>query len=146
MWIDCNKKALAARQHFVLFVEDFGRIDVLSTAHAHFLGFHSQRLVQRDWLPVVHGNFGRQRNNVAQLVHFPHRLIEDGCDDAAVAMSGRAGVAFAETEAADKAVSFFVIGEAQAHAIRVIFAAGETVVLLQLNIAGIVPRFGTVLL
>src|SRR5882724_12425554 len=65
-------------------------------------------------------------------------LVEDGGDDAAVAMSGWSGVALVEAEAADVAVAPFVVCEAQAHAFGIVFAASETVVLLELDIASIV--------
>ena len=54
-------------------------------------------------------------------------------------MAGRAGVALAQPEAADKAIALLVEGEFQAHAFRVVLAAGKAVILLQTDIARVVP-------
>lgn len=62
-----------------------------------------------------------------------------------MAMAGRAGKALAEAEAADEAFALFVIGEAQAHAVGVLCAAAEAMVLLQLDVAGIVSGLGELL-
>src|SRR5947209_19655062 len=56
-----------------------------------------------------------------------------------MAVSRRAGVALAQPEAADKAIAHFVQGEFQAHAFRVVLAAGKAVILLQTDIARVVP-------
>jgi len=75
---------------------------------------------------------------MTQLVHLAHGLVENGGNDAAVAMAGRSGIALAQPEAADKAVALLVISEAQAHAVGIVLAAAEAVILLQLNVAGVV--------
>ena len=53
----------------------------------------SQRLVQRDGLQVFDGHFFGEGDDVAELVHLAHGVVEDGGDDAAVAVAGRSGVA-----------------------------------------------------
>ena len=73
-----------------------------------------------------------------ELVHFAHGVVEDGGDDAAVAVAGRSGVTLAEAEAADESLAFFVEDEFEAHAIGVVHAADEAVVFLQLHVAGFV--------
>ena len=50
----------------------------------------------------------------------------------------RAGVALAQPEAADKAIALLVIGELETHAIGIVFAAGEAVVLLQADVTRVV--------
>jgi hypothetical protein len=79
---------------------------------------------------------------MAELVHLAHGFVEDGCDDAAVAVSGRSGEALAEAKAADEAVALFVVGEAEPHAVGVVLAAGETVVFLEADVAGAVTCSG----
>lgn len=55
-----------------------------------------------------------------------------------MAVAGRSGVALAQAEAADEGLPFLVECEFQAHAFRVVLAAGEAIVLLQLHVLGFV--------
>jgi hypothetical protein len=55
-----------------------------------------------------------------------------------VAVAGRAGVALAQAEAADESLAFFVEDEFQAHAVGIVHAAHETVILLHFDVAGVV--------
>ena len=75
---------------------------------------------------------------MVELVHFAHGVVQDGGDDAAVAVAGRASVAFAETEFADEGLAGLVEREFQAHAVGIVLAAGEAVVLLHFHVAGVV--------
>ena len=54
-----------------------------------------QRFVERDGLEIFDGHFLGQGDDVVELVHFAHGVVEDGGDDAAVAVAGRSGVALA---------------------------------------------------
>jgi hypothetical protein len=140
--IDCDEQALAAREHFPFFVEDLGHIDVLASFHFNLARFHPQGLLQRHRLQVIHGHLGSHRNHLTHLVHLAHRLIEDGRDDATMAVSGRAAIALAQPKLAGEAPAVFVIGEAKSHAIRIVGTAGEAIILLQLDVAGVVARVG----
>ncbi len=73
-----------------------------------------------------------------KLVYFAHGVVEDAGDDAAVGMAGRSSVALAQAKLADKGLAFFVEDEFQAHAIRIVHAADEAVVLLHFCVAGVV--------
>jgi hypothetical protein len=73
-----------------------------------------------------------------QLVYFTHGVVEDAGDDAAVAVAGRSGVPLAQAEAADEGLAFFVEDEFQLHAIGIILAADEAVILLHFEVAGVV--------
>src|SRR5258708_9844007 len=139
LWIDRDEQALTAGQHFPFSVQDLGHIDVLPALHFNFARLNAQRLLQWHRLQVVHGNLGSQRHHLTQLVHLAHRFIEDGCDDAAVAVAGRSGVALAQAKSAYETVALLVIGEAQAHTVGVILAAGEAIVLLQPDVRWVVP-------
>jgi hypothetical protein len=75
---------------------------------------------------------------VVEFVYLAHGVVEDGGDDAAVAVAGRSGVALAEAEAADESLAGFVEREFQAHAFGVVHAADEAVVFLHLHVAGVV--------
>ena len=55
---------------------------------------------------------------------------------------GRPGIALAQPESADETAALLVIGKAQAHAVGIILATGEAVVLLQLYVARVVSSFG----
>ena len=105
---------------------------------ADFPALDVQRLMQGDGLQVFDGHFFGQGDYVAELVYLAHGVVEDGGDDAAMAMAGRAGVALAEAEFADEGLARFVEGEFQAHAVGIILATGEAVILLQLDVAGVV--------
>jgi hypothetical protein len=75
---------------------------------------------------------------VVKLVDLAHGVVEDAGDDAAVAVAGRSGVAFAEAEVADEGLAFFVEDEFEAHAVGIVLAADEAVVLLEFEVAGFV--------
>src|SRR5579862_3971566 len=75
---------------------------------------------------------------MAQLVYLTHGLIEDRCNNAAVGVAGRSGVAFAEAEAADEAIALLVVCELEVHAFRIVVAASKAVVLLQADVGGVV--------
>ena len=70
----------------------------------------------------------------AEFVYLAHGIVEDGGNDAAVAMAGRSGVALAEAETADEGLAFVVEEEFQAHAIGIVLAAGEAVILLEFDV------------
>src|SRR6202158_51748 len=127
--INRDEQAPTARQYFPFFVQDLGHIDVLPALHLNLARFHAQWLHQRHRLQVVHGNLGSQRHHVTQFVHLAHRFIENRRDNAAVAVSGRSVVALAQPESAHEAVALLVVSEAQPHAVRVVLAADEAVVL-----------------
>ncbi len=94
--------------------------------------------MQRDGLEIFDGHFASQGDDVVELVYFAHSVVEDGSDDAAVAVAGRSGIAFAEAEVADEGLAGFVEDELEAHALGVIHAADEAVVFLHLHVAGFV--------
>jgi hypothetical protein len=73
-----------------------------------------------------------------ELIYLAHGVIEDAGDDASVAVAGRSGVALAQAEFADEGLAVFVEDEFESHAIGVILAADEAVVLLQFVIGGFV--------
>lgn len=73
-----------------------------------------------------------------QLIYLAHGVIEDGSDDAAVAVAGRAGVALRETEFADKGLAFFIENEFQLHTVGIVLSADEAVILLHFVVASFV--------
>jgi hypothetical protein len=75
---------------------------------------------------------------MVKLVYFAHCVVEDAGDDAAVGVAGWSGIALAQAKFADKGLAFFVEDEFQAHAVAVIHAADEAVVLLHFCVAGVV--------
>ncbi len=111
-------------------VEDFGRVDMGASADFHFAAFDAEGFVQRDRLEIFHGHLAGEGDYVMELVYFAHGVVEDGGNDAAVAVAGRSGVAVGEPEAADEGLALLVEDEFQAHASRVVLAADEAVVFL----------------
>ena len=109
-----------------------------SACYFDFAAFYTQGLVQWDWLQIFHGHFARQCNHVAQLIHLSHGIVEDAGDDAAVAMAGRPGIPLAQAEAADEGLAMLVQNEFQAHAVPIVHAADEAVILLHFDVAGVV--------
>ncbi len=75
---------------------------------------------------------------MVQLVYLAHGVVEDAGDNSAVAVAGGAGVAFAQAEAADESLAFFVEDELEAHAFGIVLAADEAIVFLHLDVAGVV--------
>ena len=138
MRIDRNEQAAAAGQHFVLPIQDLGDVDVATSRNFLFTRFHSQRLVQRDGLQVIHRDFRCQGNHLPQFIHLAHGLVENGRDNAAVAVSWRAGIALAQTKTADEAIALFVVGEAQEHAFGIVLSAGKAVIFLETCVVGAV--------
>src|SRR4029077_21211621 len=134
-----DEKASAASQHLALHVQNLGHVDMSPSSNAHLPRVYAQRLIQRDWLQVFHCDSGGQSYHLTQLVHLAHGLVEDGRDDAAVAVSRRPGIAFAQAEAAHEASARLVIVKLEAHTVGVVLAAGETIIPLQLDVTGIVP-------
>ncbi len=131
-WIDGDKYPLAAGQHFAFFIQDFRHVDMLASVHRDFPPFHGQRLLQRDWLEVFDRHFLRERDDVAQFIHLPHSVIEDGRDNPSMTMAGRSGVALREPEPAEEGLAFLVEREFQAHAFGIIGTTDEAKVLLRL--------------
>ena len=136
--IDGDEDAFAARQDFAFLVEDFGGIDVLAAVHTDFPALDPQWLFERHRLQVFHRHLFRDRNHVAQLVGLTHSVVEDGGNDAAVAVAGRSGVALGQAEMADEGASLFVERELQMHAFGIIGPAGEAEVRGKLDVAGFV--------
>ena len=136
--VDGDENAAAAGQDFVAFVEDFGGVDVFGSADLDFTAFYAQGFVQRDGLQIFDGHLPRERDYLMQLIYFAHGVVEDAGDDAAVAVARGAGVAVAEAEFADEGLAGFVEDEFQAHALGIVLAADEAVVLLHFDVAGVV--------
>jgi len=114
---------------------------VLPAVDAEFPAFDTERFVQGDRLQIFDIHFLGQGDDVAELVYLAHGVVEDGGDDAAVAVAGRAGVALAETEFADEGLALLVECELQAHTVGIVLAAGEAVILLQLDVIGFVAVY-----
>jgi hypothetical protein len=130
VWINRDEQTLTARQHFPIFVQDLGHIDVLPARYPDLARFHTQQLFQWHRFQVIHRNLGGQRHHLVQFVHLAHRFIENSRDDATVAVSWRSSVALAQTEPAHETLALLVIGEAQPHAISIVRTAGEAVIFL----------------
>ncbi len=77
-------------------------IYVPASAHADLARFHAQGFIERHGLQVVHRHLRSQSDDLTQFVHFAHGLIENGGDDAAMAVSRRPGIALVQAEAADE--------------------------------------------
>ena len=140
--VDGDEQTAPPRQNFAFVIPDFGDVDVLSAVNTLFHALNAQGLVQRNRLQIAHGHLDGDSDDVAQFVHLAHGFIEDGRNDAAVAVAGRSGEALAQTKTADEAVAAFVVGEAEPHALGIVFSAGEAVVLLQADVTGIVSADG----
>ena len=75
---------------------------------------------------------------MVELIYFAHGVVENAGDDSAVGVAGRSGVAVAQAEVADEGLAGLVEDELEAHAIGIILAADEAVVLLQVHVDGFV--------
>ena len=140
MGIDRNKQSLPARQNLTLLIQDFRHIDVFPALHPDLARLHPQWLVQWHRADVVNRDLLSESNHMPQLVDLTHRLVKKRSDDSSVHMAWRPGVSFAQTKTADEAISLFVVDEFQPHAVRIVLAAPEAVVLLQLDKTRTVAR------
>jgi hypothetical protein len=111
---------------------------VLASLHAELAAFDAKRLMQGDGLEVFNGHLSREGDDVVELVYFAHRVVEDAGDDAAVGVAGRSGVALAEAKLADEGLAGFVEDEFQTHAVGIVHAADEAIVLLHFCVTGVV--------
>jgi len=136
--VDGDEGAMAAGEDFVFFVQDFGGVNVGSALDFDFAAFDAERLVQRDGLEIFDGHLASECDNMMQLVYFAHSIVEDAGDDASVAVAWRSGVTLAEAEVADEGSAFFIENEFEAHAVGIVHAADEAVVLLHLHVASVV--------
>jgi hypothetical protein len=121
--------SLTPGQNLVFLIKNFGHIDVLSSFNPDRERFDAQGLPQWHRTEVVHVDLRSESDHVAEFVYLAHGIVEDGSDDATVAMSGRSGVAFAQTEVAHEAFPRFVINKFQVHAVGIVHPAGKAVVL-----------------
>ena len=111
---------------------------MLAPAHAELAAFDAKRLVQRYGFEVFDGHLSREGDDLVELVYFAHRVVEDAGDDAAVGVARRSGVALAEAKLADEGLTGFVEDELQAHAVGIVHAADEAIVLLHFCVGGVV--------
>lgn len=77
-----------------------------------------------------------------KFVELAHGIIENRSDNAAVAVSGRAGIALGEPEMASRAFAFSIESKFKVHASGIIFAAGETEVFRKRKRFGPMPCTG----
>ena len=136
--IDGDEGSAAAGQDFAVFVHDLGFVDVNAALDTDFPALDVQRLVQWYGLEVLDSHLFGEGDDVVEFVDLAHGIVKDGRDDATVAVAGRSGIALAEAEFADESLALFVEREFEPHAVGVVLAAGEAVVLLHFGVAGIV--------
>ncbi len=86
-----------------------------------------------------------QSDNLPQLVYLSHRLVKNRCNDSAVRVAWRPGVALTQTKTADEPIAPFVKDKLQPHSIRIAHSASEAKILLQANVAGVVSATGETL-
>src|SRR5579884_1855319 len=139
--INRNESSLPSRQDLATLVEYLGGIDVPASPHAHLPTFDSQRFAERNRLQVPDFNVFGERDHLPDLVHLAHRFVKNGGDDATVRVSGRPGVALAETEATDEALPCFVVGKLQVHAVGIAVATGEAEIFRLVGMVAAAVRF-----
>jgi hypothetical protein len=140
--IDGDENAATAGQDVAFFVENFRGIDVPGSANFDFASLDKQGFVQGDRLEVLDRHLTRQGDDMAQLVYLTHGVVENGGDDSSVAVAWRTGVAFAKSEAADRHLAVLVEGKFKAHAVGIVHAASEAVILLHAYVASVVAVTG----
>lgn len=138
--IDGDEDPFTAGENFAFGVLDFSGVEMAASANADFVGFDTQWFMKRHRFEIVHRDLRSQRDDVAQAVHFAHGVVEDGGDDAAVTVAGRADVAVVQAKLANVSGFVFVDGELQLHAIGIVFSAGKTEILLQFYVVRIAGR------
>lgn len=89
--------------------------------------FEEEAGFERDGKVIVDGDVARHRGDIAVTIGLAHGFVEQGGDDAAVRVAGRALELRGEIHAADDAV-LFVDEELQVESYGVGFAASEAAI------------------
>lgn len=126
---DDHEDAATAGEDSSLLVADLRGVSESATALADVLGPDFEGTIQRNRVQIFDGHARGGSRGVEEPIQLGHGLIEDGGDHAAVAESGRAGVALAQAKAADELFAVFVESEFQAHAGDIVASAAEAEVL-----------------
>src|SRR5437660_10718492 len=94
-------------------------------AHAHPVRFDAQWLIQGHRSCIINCDVRGQSDNLPQLVYLSHRLVKHRCDDSAVRMAWRPGVALTQTKMAAEPIEPFGKGKLQPHAVGIAHSASE---------------------
>lgn len=127
--INHHEHTTAARKNSSRLVDDFGNTGEPPSAFADFSRFNPQILMQRHGFQIINFHARGGGDQIMHLVQFAHGIVENGGDNAPVAMSRGTGVLFTQAEATDEAGARVIEGESKVHAVRVIFTAGKAPVL-----------------
>lgn len=136
MRINHHEDAAAAGEKRALLIKDLGGAGQTASAFANLAGLNAQRLMERNWSNILNGHARGGGGLIAQFVQLTHGVVENGGDDSAVAVSGWSGVARAQLEAAGVVLSGRVSVKLQMHAIGVVRAASEAIVLFDGIVSG----------
>ena len=82
-----DKDAAASGEEVATCIEDFGDVGQTAAALAEFAGFDAEGLVQRDGLDIFDGHFRGDGYDLTKFAEFAHGVIENGGDNATVAVS-----------------------------------------------------------
>jgi len=131
MRIDSNEYAFAASQQLIFLIEDFGLVNMSSSPNLDFPSLNPQWLIQWNRLDVLDRHLFRKGDDMPQLIHLSHGIIENGRDNSAVAVAGWARIALAQPKSARRYAVFFIQGKFQVHPVAIMHSAGKTIILLQ---------------
>src|SRR5262250_3518359 len=87
--------------------------------------------MQRNRFEIFNSELRSCRNYIAKLVELAHCVVEDGCDNSTVAISGRTGVALVQPKPGNKTLAFGIKLELEVHSFWIVFATGKAVVFLK---------------
>src|SRR5215471_2650404 len=107
---------------------------MLSSSNLVLVSNDFEWLSQGNRLQILHFHFFGKSDDVAEFVHLTHGFVEDGGNDAAVRVSGRALISFGEFEFANSAPGFFITVKLELHPRGIVFSAGEAVILPDLGL------------
>ena len=126
--IKSHEHATATGEQNAFGVAEFGNSRQAAATLRDFMRFHAKRCVQGYWTKIFNRHARGGCGQITQLIQLAHRVIENGCDDSAVAVTGRAGVAIAQSEITNVFPPACVGEKFQVHPAGIICAAGKTVV------------------
>jgi len=129
LWIDRDEHAAASRQYFAFCIHNLCNVKMAAAVHSQLSRVNAQRLVQGNRLQIIDRHLRSHSGDLTELVQLPHSVIKNCGDDSAMAVSGRPGVALAKTKSAGEAPPLRIMDEFQMHTLRIIFSAGEAIVL-----------------
>lgn len=129
--IDGEESSATAGEQYAVDGAQLGSVVKRSAVYSNDAAFDGERLAERNRTKILDLHAAGERDLVLELVRFAHGLVQNGCNDAAVSVSGRANEAVVERELARVALAAWTENKLQLQPVRIGRAAAEASVALK---------------